>query len=387
MGTYKVTPVTALDYRRLAEKRLPRFLFDYIEGGANEEDTMAANVADFRRFNLKQRVMCDVGNIDTSTILSGQPASMPLALAPIGIAGMMARRGEVLGARGASAAGIPFTTSTVGICPLEEVQAAVDAPIWFQLYMLRDRELVASLLERAQAAGCETLMFTVDLAVAGLRHRDTRNGMMGDSLAGSLAKAWQVATRPRWIVDVALKGRPHNFGNLREVVSDSNNLNAYKAFVDSQFDPTVTWKDIAWLRSLWKGKILIKGVMAEEDARAAADVGADGVIVSNHGGRQLDGVASSIVKLPEVVAAVGDRVEVYMDGGVRSGIDVVKALALGANGILIGRPWVWAMAGRGQQGLTDLLGVFQQEIAVAMALMGVKRIADITPDLIEENQL
>jgi L-lactate dehydrogenase (cytochrome) len=266
---------------------------------------------------------------------------------------------------------------------LEEVQAAVDAPIWFQLYMLRDRELVASLLERAQAAGCETLMFTVDLAVAGLRHRDTRNGMMGDSLA-SLAKAWQVATRPRWIVDVALKGRPHNFGNLREVVSDSNNLNAYKAFVDSQFDPTVTWKDIAWLRSLWKGKILIKGVMAEEDARAAADVGADGVIVSNHGGRQLDGVASSIVKLPEVVAAVGDRVEVYMDGGVRSGIDVVKAIALGANGVLIGRPWVWAMAGRGQQGLTDLLGVFQQEIAVAMALMGVKSIADITPDLIEQ---
>ena len=387
MGTYRVTPVTALDYRRLAEKRLPRFLFDYIEGGANEEDTMAANVADFRRFNLKQRVMCDVGNIDTSTILSGQPASMPLALAPIGIAGMMARRGEVLGARGASAAGIPFTTSTVGICPLEEVQAAVDAPIWFQLYMLRDRELVASLLERAQAAGCETLMFTVDLAVSGLRHRYTRNGMMGAGLAGRLAKAWQVATRPRWIVDVALRGRPHNFGNLREVVSDSNNLNAYKAFVDSQFDPTVTWKDIAWLRSLWKGKILIKGVMAAEDARAAADVGADGVIVSNHGGRQLDGVASSIVKLPEVVAAVGDRVEVYMDGGVRSGIDVVKAIALGANGVLIGRPWVWAMAGRGQQGLTDLLGVFQQEIAVAMALMGVRRIADITSDLIEENQL
>ena len=386
MGTYRVTPVTALDYRRLAEKRLPRFLFDYIEGGANEEDSMAANVADFRRFSLKQRVMCDVGNIDTSTTLSGQPASMPLALAPIGIAGMMARRGEVLGARGAQAAGIPFTTSTVGICPLEEVRAAIDVPFWFQLYMLRDRDLVASLLERAQAAGCETLMFTVDLAVAGLRHRDTRNGMMGNSLAGSLAKAWQVATRPRWIFDVGLKGKPHNFGNLREVVSDSNDLNEYKAFVDSQFDPTVTWKDIAWLRSLWKGKILIKGVMTAEDARAAADVGADGVIVSNHGGRQLDGVASSIVKLPEVVAAVGDRVEVYMDGGVRSGIDVIKAVALGANGVLIGRPWVWAMAGRGQQGLTDLLGVFQQEIAVAMALMGVKRIADINPGLIEQKQ-
>jgi len=311
---------------------------------------------------------------------------MPLALAPIGIAGMMARRGEVLGARGATAAGIPFTTSTVGICPLEEVRAAIDAPFWFQLYMLRDRGLVASLLERAHAAGCETLMFTVDLAVAGLRHRDTRNGMMGTGLAGRLAKAWQVATRPRWIIDVAIKGKPHNFGNLRGVVSDSNNINDYKAFVDSQFDPTVTWKDIAWLRSLWKGKILIKGVMAEEDARAAADIGVDGVIVSNHGGRQLDGVASSIVKLPEVVAAVGDRVEVYMDGGVRSGIDVVKAVALGAKGVLIGRPWVWAMAGRGQQGVTDLLAVFQQEISVAMALMGVNRIADITPDLIEQKR-
>ena len=387
MGTYKVTPVTALDYRRLAEKRLPRFLFDYIEGGANEEDTLAANVVDFRRFNLKQRVMCDVGNIDTNTTLCGQPASMPLALAPIGIAGMMARRGEVLGARGAMAAGIPFTTSTVGICPLEEVRAAIDAPFWFQLYMLRDRDLVASLLERAHAAGCETLMFTVDLAVAGLRHRDTRNGMMGAGLTGRLAEAWQVATRPRWIFDVALMGRPHDFGNLREVVSDSNNLNDYKAFVDSQFDPTVTWKDIAWLRSIWKGKILIKGLMAAEDARAAADVGADGVIVSNHGGRQLDGVASSIVKLPEVVAAVADRVEVYMDGGVRSGIDVVKAVALGAKGVLIGRPWVWAMAGCGQRGVTDLLAVFQQEIAVAMALMGVNRIADITPGLIEEKRV
>ncbi len=384
MGTYKVKPVTTLDYHRLAEKRLPRFLFDYIDGGANQEDSMAANEADFRRFCLKQQVMCDVSDIDTSATLSGQSARMPVALAPIGMAGMMARRGEVQAARGAQSAGIPFTTSTVGICSLEEVQAATNAPFWFQLYMLRDRGLVSALLDRTQAAGCETLMFTVDLAVAGMRHRDTQNGLLGGGLAGRLAKAWQLATRPRWLVDVGIRGKPHDFGNLREVVSDARNLESYKAFIDSQFDPTVTWKDISWLRSLWRGKILIKGVMTASDAIAAADVGADGVIVSNHGGRQLDGVASTISKLPEVSAAVGDRVEVYMDGGVRNGIDVVKAVALGAKGVLIGRPWIWAIAGRGEKGLVDLLDVFQQEIAVAMALMGVNRIADITPDLIEE---
>ena len=378
-----VRPVTARDYRRLAKKRLPRFLFDYIDGGANQETSMAANEADFLRFNLTQRVMRDVSRVDTSTILCGHVASMPLALAPIGLAGMMARRGEVQAARAALSTGVPFTTSTVGICPLEEVHAAINAPFWFQLYMLRDRGLVSSLLDRAQAAACETLVFTVDLAVGGMRHRDYRNGMLGGGPTAKVANLWQLATRPRWLVDVGLLGKPHNFGNLSEAVPDSYNLNTYKAFIASQFDSTVTWKDIAWLRSLWRGSLLIKGVMTKEDAREAADAGADGVIVSNHGGRQLDGVASSVSILPEVVAAVGDRIEVYMDGGIRSGIDVVKAVALGAKGVLIGRPWIWAVAARGEQGLTDLLGVFQQEIAAAMALMGVNRITEITPDLIE----
>ena len=378
-----VKPVTARDYRRLAKKRLPRFLFDYIDGGANQEISMAANEADFLRFNLTQRVMRDVSRVDTSTILCGHVASMPVALAPIGLAGMMARRGEVQAARAALSAGVPFTTSTVGICPLEEVQAAINASFWFQLYMLRDRGLVSSLLDRAQTAGCKTLVFTVDLAVAGMRHRDYRNGMLGGGPTAKMAKLWQLATRPRWLVDVGLLGKPHSFGNLSEAVPDSYDLNTYKAFIASQFDSTVTWKDIVWLRSLWKGSLLIKGVMTKEDAREAAEAGADGVIVSNHGGRQLDGVASSISILPEVVAAVGDRIEVYMDGGVRSGIDVVKAVALGAKGVLIGRPWIWAVAARGEQGLTDLLGVFQQEIAAAMALMGVNRITEITPDLIE----
>ncbi len=384
MGINNIVPVTVGDYRRLAQKRLPGFLFDYIEGGANREDSMRANEADFLDLTLTQRVMRNVDNIDTSTTLSGQSASMPLALAPIGMAGLMARRGEVQAARAAETAGIPFTTSTVGICPVEEVQAATQAPFWFQLYMLRDRGLVKALLERANAAGCETLVFTVDLPVAGMRHRDYQNGMLDGGLPGKIAKLFQLLTHPRWVFDVGIKGKPHDFGNLREVVANSDDLDAYKDFIDAQFDPTVTWKDIAWLRSIWDGKILIKGVMTAGDAVAAADVGADGVVVSNHGGRQLDGVASCISKLPEVSAAVGDRVEVYMDGGVRNGIDVVKAIALGANGVLIGRPWIWAIAGRGEQGLIDLLKVFQKEIAVAMALMGVERIEDISTDLVEK---
>jgi len=383
MGTYRVTPVTAPDYRRLAEKRLPRFLFDYIDGGAGEEKSMGANADDFQKIKLRQRVMCDVGNVDTSTTVAGQAASMPLVLAPVGLAGMMRRRGEAQGVRAASRAGIPFTTSTVGICSIEEVQAAAGEPAWFQLYMLRDRDRVRILLERAQVAGCKTLVFTVDLAVTGMRHRDARNGMLGGSMAGRLSKAWQIISRPRWVMDVGIKGKPHDFGNLRDAVGATRDLDAFKAYIATQFDPTVTWKDIAWLRSQWQGNILIKGVMSAEDARAAVEVGADGVIVSNHGGRQLEGVASSISKLPEVVAAVGDRAEVLMDGGVRNGTDVVKAVALGAKSVMVGRPWVWAMAARGEQGLVDLLGIFQQEIAVAMALMGVRQIAEITADLLE----
>jgi len=383
MGTYKVTPVTAADYRRLAEKRLPRFLFDYIDGGAGDEQSMAANARDFARIQLRQRVMRDVSLVETGTQLFGHDVSMPLVLAPVGLAGMMGRRGEVKGARGAAAAGVPFTTSTVGICPIEEVNAAVQSPAWFQLYMLRDRQLVRDLLARAQESGCTTLVFTVDLAVTGPRHRDTRNGMLGGELKGRLAKFWQIITRPRWVIDVGLLGKPHDFGNLREAVEDVEDLEGFKAFIDAQFDPSVTWEDIAWLRSQWQGTIVIKGIMSAEDACAAADAGADGVVVSNHGGRQLEGVASSISMLPEVVSAVGDRVEVLMDGGVRNGTDVVRALALGAKAVMIGRPWVWAMAARGENGVTGLLKVIQQEVARSMALMGVTRIDQITSETID----
>jgi L-lactate dehydrogenase (cytochrome) len=381
--SYDVAPVTPVDYRRLAEKRLPRFLFDYIDGGANDEQTMAANIADFGRVTLRQRVMRDVSGVDTSTTLAGRKVAMPLALAPVGMAGMFARRGEVIGVRAAERAGVPFTLSTLGVCTMEELRAASPTPFWFQLYMMRDRDAVQRLLGRARAAGCDTLLFTVDLAVPGARHRDVRVGMIGrPTVKAKLGKARQLATRPGWIRDVGLRGKPHTIGNLSDVVPDPTDLNAYKVWIDAQFDPSVTWKDIEWLRRIWDGKLYIKGVLEEDDARAAADVGADGVVVSNHGGRQLDGVASSIAKLPGVAAAVGDRVEVLLDGGVRSGIDVLRAVALGARGVLIGRPWVWAAAGAGQQGLEDLLEVFHRELQTAMALTGVSRIADAGPELI-----
>jgi L-lactate dehydrogenase (cytochrome) len=383
MSMYDVTPVSVADYRIRAKRRLPRFLFDYLEGGANDEVTAAANESDFRRFWLKQYVMRDVEGITTRATLAGREFGMPVALAPVGMAGMYRRRGEVQGARAAQRAGVPFTLSTVGICSPEEVAEATVAPFWFQLYMLRDRDLIARLLERAAAAGCDTLLFTVDLPVAGLRLRDFRNGMLGGGLPGKLSQLAQLATSPLWAIDVGLRGKPHNFGSLREVVADPDDLNSYKALVDSQFDPTVTWKDIEWVRTVWKGKLIIKGVMEVEDAVAAVDAGADGVVVSNHGGRQLDGISSSIAKLPGIAQALGDRGEVLLDGGIRSGIDVAKALALGARGVLIGRPWVYANAARGEEGVANLLDLFQRELAVAMALMGIKSIEEFTPQLIE----
>ncbi|MFK7894435.1 MAG: L-lactate dehydrogenase [Myxococcota bacterium] len=383
MSIYDVTPMSVEDYRKRAKRRLPRFLFDYIEGAANSEDSAADNESDFRRFRLKQRVLRNVEGVSTQSTLLGRDVKMPMAIAPVGMAGMFGRRGEVQGARAAARAGIPFTTSTVGICPIEEVAAATQDPAWFQLYMLRDRELVEEMLSRAETAGCDTLVFTIDLAVAGMRLRDYRNGMLGGGLAGKLSQLAQFVTSPVWAVDVGLKGKPHTFGNLSHAVANPNDLTDYKAFVDSQFDPTVTWEDIEWLRGRWKGKLVLKGLLEADDARAAVEVGADGLIVSNHGGRQLDGVASPIMKLPEVAAEVGGEIEILLDGGVRSGIDVAKALALGAQGVLIGRPWVYAMASRGETGLTNLLDLFQQELAIAMALMGIKDMKDFSSDVIE----
>jgi L-lactate dehydrogenase (cytochrome) len=296
---------------------------------------------------------------------------------------MMSRRGEAQAVRIANDAGIPFTLSTVGICSLSEVKDASNKPFWFQLYMMRDREAVKSLLQRALAVGCTTLVFTVDLPVTGMRHRDTRNGMLTSSLAGKVGKLRQLVIRPGWLADVAIGGKPHTFGSLAALVPDAPNLNAFRAWIDAQFDPSVTWSDIEWLRSMWPGKLLIKGILEVDDALAAVAIGADGVIVSNHGGRQLDSVASTISKLPAIATAVGGKVEVLVDGGVRSGVDVFKAIALGANGVLIGRPWIWALAGGGPSGLADLLATFRREFEVAMALTGVTRVSDIGPELID----
>ncbi len=375
--TLNILPATTLDYRRLAESRLPRFLFDYIDGGANDERTLRDNVADFQNIRIRQQVLRDVSNIDTSTTLAGQKCALPLALAPVGMAGMFARRGEVQGARAAEATGIPFTLSTVGICPMEEVAAATSRSLWFQLYMIRDRKVVRQVLERAMQQGCTTVVFTVDLPVPGSRHRDTRNGMLAESLRAKLGKAWQLGTRPGWLWDVAVRGKPHSFGNLADQIPNPTDLKAFRGWLDAQFDSSVTWKDIEWLRGIWKGRLILKGIQEVDDARSAVRVGADGLIVSNHGGRQLDSVASSISKLPAIAAAVGDELEVWMDGGVRSGVDVFKAVALGARGVLVGRPWVWALAGGGQQGLVNLLNTYKKELEVAMALSGVSRIGQI----------
>ena len=383
--SYHVVPASTLDYRRLAERRLPRFLFDYIDGGANDEVTLARNVADFQRIRIRQKVLVDVSSIDTATTLAGEPAAMPLILAPIGMAGMMARRGEVQAVRAADAAGVPFTLSTAGVCPLAEVRAAASRDFWFQLYRVRDRGAVRALLERARATGCGTLIFTVDLAALGMRHRDTRNGMTSNSLKARLARAWQIGVRPGWLLDVGVRGRPHGLGILADAVPGASRLDAVRNWLATQFDDSVTWKDIEWLRAVWPGKLILKGLQEVDDARAAAAVGADGVIVSNHGGRQLDGAASSISKLSAVVDAVGARLEVYVDGGVRSGLDVFKAVALGARGVLIGRPWIWAVAGAGEAGLANLLATFKRELEIAMALAGVTRVSQISRELIDSD--
>ncbi len=381
LASYRLAASCA-DYRRLARQRLPRFLFDYIDGGANDEQTLRANREDFQPLNLRQRVLRNVDNLDTRCELLGQAASMPLALAPLGMAGLYARRGEVQAARAAAAAGVPFSLSTVGICSLAEVHAASTRACWFQLYMLRDRDAVLGLLQQARRNGCDTLLFTVDLPVAGIRRRDIRNGMLDASWRGRLAKATQLAQRPGWLLDVGIRGRPHHFGNLSDRVADPSDLRAFKAWLDAQFDPRVSWDDIRWLRAQWPGRLVLKGIMEADDALRALDCGADGIVVSNHGGRQLDGVASTIRQLPAVAEALGGRLPILLDGGIRSGVDVLRARALGAQGVLIGRPWAWALAAGGEAAVVRLLASLQAELATAMALCGVNRLEQIDASLL-----
>jgi L-lactate dehydrogenase (cytochrome) len=381
-----LAPATASDYRELARRRLPRQLFDYIDGGSYDEATMHANVADLAKVLLRQVVMRDVSVRNSAVEVLGRRLALPIVLAPVGLAGMFARRAEVHAARAAEAAGVPFVESTVSICGIEEVAGATTTPPWFQLYVMRDRGYAEELMGRAQAVGSPVLVLTVDLAVVGARHRDTRNAMVGDPTAWAKARrALDILGHPRWIGDVAVGGRPLTFGNLEEVVPGARSPMAFRDWIDSQFDPSVTWEDIAWVRETWSGRLVVKGVMDAEDARRAVDRGVDGVVVSNHGGRQLDSVPSTARALPGVVDAVGDEVEVLADGGVRTGLDVVKMIALGARAVLIGRAWAWAVAARGEAGVRHVLEVMRADIDTALGLTGQTSLAAVDRSALYES--
>jgi L-lactate dehydrogenase (cytochrome) len=363
------------DFREAARRRLPRFLFDYIDGGAYAERTLARNVSDLADLSLRQRVLKDVSRVSTRTTLFGVEQAMPIALAPIGLTGMYARRGECQAARAAAAKGVPFCLSTVGVCDVDEVAKASSTPIWFQLYVLRDRAFMRDLLARAAGAGATALVFTVDMPVPGARYRDAHSGMSGPN--GAARRLMQAMFKPDWAWDVGVMGRPHTLGNVAPVLGASSGLEDFMGWLGANFDPSIQWRDLEWIRDLWKGPLIIKGVLDPEDAKAAADIGADGIVVSNHGGRQLDGVLSSARALPAIAEAVGDRLTVLADSGVRSGLDVVRMLALGAHGVLLGRAWVYALAARGETGVTQLLDLFEKEMRVAMALTGVNSVAEI----------
>ncbi|MBK7323306.1 MAG: L-lactate dehydrogenase [Candidatus Microthrix sp.] len=369
------------DYREVARRRLPRQLFDYIDGGAYEEATLAANTADLEAISLRQRVLRDVSTRTMSTTVLGEELSLPVLLAPVGLAGMFANRAEVAAARAAEHAGVSFVESTVSICSLEEVAAATKRAPWFQLYVMRDRGYAENLMARAQAVGCRVLVLTADLAVVGARYRDTRNGLGGRvSPVGAAIRGLDRVSHPRWVWEVGIQGKPHTFGNLTDAVPGGNSPDDFRDWVDAQFDPSVTWDDLAWVRDHWDGPVVLKGILDPEDARAAADAGVDAVVVSNHGGRQLDAVPSTAAALPAVVEAVGDRIEVLVDGGVRSGLDLLKMMAMGAKACLVGRPWAWAVAAKGEAGVAHLLEILRDELAVAMALTGTTDVANLGPD-------
>ena len=374
------------DYRELAKRRLPHFLFEYIDGGSYAERTLANNVSDLERIALRQRILRDVSNIDLTTSLFGQDLAMPLALAPVGLAGLNARRGECQAARAAEAAGVPFTLSTVSACSMEEVAAASSQPFWFQLYMLRDRGFMREMIARAKDQQCPVMVFTVDLPLPGSRYRDVRSGLAGaDNLHGAARRLWQVAKRPRWAWDVGIHGRPLSLGNLTQVVGRKSAISDFLGWLAANFDPSVTWDTLEFIRSEWNGPLVIKGILDPDDAREAERLGADGIVVSNHGGRQLDGVLSSAKALPAIASAVGDSMTVLADGGVRSGLDVVRMLALGADGVMIGRPWAYALGARGEAGVRHILQLIEAEMRVGMALTGVTAIEQIDRTIIAED--
>ena len=367
--------VCTADFERAARARLPRFLFDYADGGANEEVTLGRNKSDLAEITLRQRVLQDIATLDLSTDLFGRHLPIPVILSPIGIGGMYRRRGEVQAARAANRRGLPFGVSTVSLSGMREIARATAGPLWFQLYVLRDRGFMADLIATAKELGAEALIFTVDMPVPGSRYRDAHSGMSG---RWSPAKrVIQAMGKPAWAWDVGIRGRPHKLGNLEPILGKASGMNDYMGWLGANFDPSIRWSDLEWIRAAWDGPLIIKGILDPEDARAAAAIGAQAIVVSNHGGRQLDGVLSTTRALPAIAQAVGDRVTVMVDGGVRSGLDVVKMIALGARAVLIGRPWLWALAAQGEAGVTHLLDIIEAEMRVAMMLTGVNAVEKI----------
>ncbi len=368
------------DLQALAKRRVPRMFYDYVDSGSWTERTYRANASDLDKLQFRQRVAVDIGQRSTGSTMLGLPVRMPVALAPTGLTGMQHADGEILAARAAEKFGVPFTLSTMSICSIEDIAAHTKAPFWFQLYMMRDRDFVRRLMDRAKAANCSALMLTLDLPVSGQRHKDIRNGLSAPPKP-TLANLLNLATKPRWCLGM-LGTRRRGFGNIVGHVKGVEDMSTLSAWTVAQFDPSLNWRDVEWVKKEWGGKLILKGILDAEDARHAADCGADVVVVSNHGGRQLDGAPSTITALPAIAEAIGSRTEVWMDGGVRSGQDVLKALALGARGTLIGRAFLYGLGAMGEAGVTRCLELIHKELDVSMALCGHTDVRSINRDTV-----
>ncbi len=375
---------SATDYREAARRKLPPFLFHYLDGGAGAEQTLRANVSDLQDIALKQRVLKGSETLDLSTTWFGKKRDLPVALAPVGLTGMYARRGEVQAARAAASRNIPFIQSTVSVCPLKEVADQSPNPIWFQLYVLRDRAFMKDVLVRARDLGAEVLVFTVDMPVPGARYRDAHAGMSGPNAA--MRRIIQAVLHPQWAWDVGVNGRPHDLGNISTYRGAATGLEDYIGWLGANFDPGISWADLQWIRDEWQGPMIIKGILDPQDAKDAKAFGADGIVVSNHGGRQLDGALSTASALPAIAEAVRGDLTIFADSGVRTGLDVIRLLAMGADGVLLGRAFVYALATAGEAGVRNLLAIFEKDMRTTMVLTGVKSVTDIGPDILANFQ-
>lgn len=373
--------LTIDDLKRMARRRVPKMFFDYADSGAWTEQTYHANESDFAKILLRQRILVDMTDRNLATEMVGEPVSMPLALAPTGFCGMQHADGEILAAQAAEAFGVPFCLSTMSICSIEDVAANTTRPFWFQLYVMRDRAFIENLIDRAKAANCSALVLTLDLQILGQRHKDLRNGLSAPP-KWTPKHAWQLATRPLWCLGMA-KTKRHSFGNIVGHASNVGDLSSLSSWTKEQFDPRLSWDDVAWIKEKWGGKLILKGILDPEDARLSLDSGADAIIVSNHGGRQLDGARSSIAALPGIVEAVDGRMEIHMDGGIRSGQDILKAVALGAKGVWIGRPFLYGLGAGGKAGVTRALDILRNELDITMALCGRRDIRGIDTEIID----